>query len=211
VRVIAGDARGHPLSAPPGRTTRPTSDRVREALFSSVAGELPGAVVLDLFAGSGALGIEALSRGAAYAVFVDHDRRAVGTVLRNLAAVRLRARARVVQADAGRFSADPLSALRVERGGGGPPGAFDLVLADPPYALALPAVLGLLDDLAVAGALAGGTLAVVERERRDPHLATVGEDLHDHSGGFAWLRNRVYGDTVLCYLRRSPAPAEEPP
>lgn len=206
MRVIAGAARGHPLSAPPGRTTRPTSDRVREALFSSLSAELPGAVVLDLFAGSGALGIEALSRGAEYTVFVDDDKRAVGTVLGNLAAVRLRARARVVQADAARFCADPRDALRVDRGRGGPPGAFDVILADPPYALPLPTVLGLLDALVAAGSLTGDALAVVERERRDPHLATLGDDLHDHSSGFVWLRNRTYGDTVLCYLRREPAP-----
>jgi len=214
VRVIAGAARGHRLAVPPGRTTRPTSDRVREALFSSVAAELAGAVVLDLFAGSGALGIEALSRGAEYAVFVDDDRRAVGAVRGNLASVHLRARARVVRAAAARFCADPAEALRVDRGRGGPPGPFDLVLADPPYALALPAVLGLLDALAAAGALADDALAVVERERRDPHLDDLAETLRGRPGGFAWLRNRTYGDTVLCYLRRSPElqpePAEEP-
>lgn len=202
--MIAGDARGHPLSAPPGRTTRPTSDRVREALFSSVGAELPGAVVLDLFAGSGALGIEALSRGAEYAVFVDDDRRATATVIGNLAAVRLRARARVVQADAARFCADPAAALRVDRGRAGPPGPFDLVLADPPYALPTPTVLALLGALATSGALADDTLAVVERERRDPHLEQLGDDPRGHPGGFTWLRNRTYGDTVLCYLRRLP-------
>lgn len=210
MRVIAGDARGRRLSAPPGRTTRPTSDRVREALFSSVSGELPGAVVLDLFAGSGALGIEALSRGAEYAVFVDDDRRAVSTVVGNLAALRLRARARVLQADAARFCAEPADALRLDRGRAGPPGPFDLVLADPPYAMPTPAVLALLGALAGAGALAGDTLAVVERERRDPHLDALAQGAQDRPGGFAWLRTRTYGDTALCYLRRTAAPAEEP-
>ena len=75
MRVIAGTARGRRLAAPPGRDTRPTSDRVREALFSSIAAAVPGAAVCDLFAGSGALGIEALSRGAARATFVERDRR----------------------------------------------------------------------------------------------------------------------------------------
>jgi 16S rRNA (guanine966-N2)-methyltransferase len=194
VRVIAGSARGRTLSAPPGRGTRPTSDRVREALFSSLADEVPGAVVLDLFAGSGALGIEALSRGAGYAVFVDDDRRAVRTVRDNLAAARLAARALVLQADAARFCAAPAAALGRRDG---PPGPFDLVFCDPPYALALPAVLGLLGDLAGAGALARGAVAVVERDRRDADLERPGPARFVHD------RDRVYGDTLLRYLRLS--------
>jgi 16S rRNA (guanine966-N2)-methyltransferase len=187
VRVIAGSARGRPLDAPPGRATRPTSDRVREALFSSLAAEVPGAVVLDLFAGSGALGIEALSRGAQFAVFVESERRAVRTIVGNLATAKLRARARVLEIDAARFSADPGRAV--------PELPFDLVLADPPYALALPAVYDLLETLAAAGALADDAVAVVERDRRDPDLD------RPPAPGFAHLRDRTYGDTLLRYLR----------
>jgi 16S rRNA (guanine966-N2)-methyltransferase len=186
VRVIAGTVRGRQLTAPRGHRTRPTSDRVREALFSSLAEQIPGAVVLDLFAGSGALGIEALSRGAEYAVFVDDDRQAVRTIVGNLASLRLRARATVLELDAARFCAQP-PAERI-------PLPHDVVLADPPYATPLPRVLGMLGDLADAGGLAEDAVLVVERDRRDPDLARAVPDRFDH------LRDRTYGDTVLRYL-----------
>jgi 16S rRNA (guanine966-N2)-methyltransferase len=137
MRVVSGTARGRPLQAPPGRSTRPTSDRVREAVFNALGslGAVEGASVLDLFAGSGALGIEALSRGAAQATFVDSDRRAVEVVRANLEATGLAGRATVVRGDA-------LGHLA----GAAP---VDLALLDPPYAFdgweallaALPAVL----------------------------------------------------------------------
>jgi 16S rRNA (guanine966-N2)-methyltransferase len=183
MRVIAGSARGRALAAPPGRTTRPTSDRVREALFSSLADAVRGAVVLDLFAGSGALGIEALSRGADFAVFVDDDRRAVRTIVTNLSNLRLRARAKVVEVPAARYCLEPRGPL-----------PFGVVLADPPYSTPLPAVLRMLADLVSAGGLAPGGLAVLERDRRDPDLDTPVAAPFDH------LRDRAYGDTVLRYL-----------
>src|SRR5207247_7816272 len=107
MRVVAGSAKGRRLTAPPGRDVRPTSDRVREAVFSSLVSmdAVEGASVLDLFAGSGALGIEALSRGAATATFVDDDRVAVETVRANLAATGVGERASVVDEDALRFLA----------------------------------------------------------------------------------------------------------
>jgi 16S rRNA (guanine966-N2)-methyltransferase len=135
VRVVAGTAKGHRLVAPPGRHTRPTTDRVREALFSMVASrvDLDGATVVDLFAGSGALGIEALSRGAAHATFVDADRAAVTAIRANLAATGLADRATVVRADALRWL------------GAGGDRRFDVALADPPYAFdAWPTLLGCL-------------------------------------------------------------------
>ena len=122
MRVIAGTARGRRLEAPPGPGTRPTSDRVREAVFDmlSAMDRVEGARVLDLFAGSGALGIECLSRGAESAVLVDRDPAAVATIRRNLVVLgEDAARATVVQADAGGYVAGA--------------GRFDLVLADPPY------------------------------------------------------------------------------
>jgi 16S rRNA (guanine966-N2)-methyltransferase len=123
MRVIAGSRKGHRLSAPPGLDTRPTSDRVRENVFNLV-GPLEGARVLDLFAGSGALGIEALSRGAATAVFVERDPEAVRTIERNLDRLRLTG-ARVVRGDVLRTIAEEASA-----------GAkYDLVLVDPPYGM----------------------------------------------------------------------------
>lgn len=199
MRVIAGDARGRRLQAPRGDRTRPTGDRVREALFSSVAEQVPGATVLDLYAGSGALGIEALSRGAAFAVFVDTDRAALRAIDANLTALRLHARARVAAVDAGRFCREP------GRQGTGRV-AFDLVLCDPPYAEGLPAVLGHIAALDRAGGVRPGAVVVVERDRRDPGLA------HPVPPPLVLLRDRTYGDTVLRYLRRPPdEPPEEPP
>jgi 16S rRNA (guanine966-N2)-methyltransferase len=117
VRVVAGEFRGRRLAAPQGARTRPTADRVREALFSML-GDVSGARVLDLYAGSGALGIEALSRGAGAAVFVERDPRAVAVIGRNLASLGLEQQ--VVRQDAVRFLA------RAQ-------GMFDLVFCDPPY------------------------------------------------------------------------------
>ena len=131
MRVVGGTARGRPLVAPAGDRTRPTTDRVREAVFNALwsRGAVEDARVLDLFAGSGALGIEALSRGAAHATFVDTDRAARAAVRRNLEACGVVDRADVVAEPAERFLE-----RSVERAGGAGTGAFDLVFADPPYA-----------------------------------------------------------------------------
>jgi 16S rRNA (guanine966-N2)-methyltransferase len=140
MRVVAGVAGGRRLTAPAGRQVRPTSERVREALFNALGslGAIDGATVLDLFAGTGALGIEALSRGAASAVFVDADARAVAAIKENLAATGLAERARVVQADALRYLA-------------GAPPTVDVAFADPPYAFAAwPGLLAVLPARLVA-------------------------------------------------------------
>lgn len=139
MRIIAGTRKGHTIHAPRGVDTRPTSDRVRENVFNLV-GPLDGAAVLDLYAGSGAMGLEALSRGAARAVFVERDAQAVRTIERNLDKLRLRGT--VLRQDA-------VTALAAEAGAGR---KYDLVLVDPPYdmypdaqprlARYLPAVLG---------------------------------------------------------------------
>ena len=125
MRVIAGEARGRKLSAPPGLATRPTLARVRESMFSrlSVRVEFDGLRVLDLFAGTGSLGIEALSRGAAHVTFVESARAAITALRRNLAALGFSGRARVLQSDVLR-ALEKLS----EEGA-----QFDLVLLDPPY------------------------------------------------------------------------------
>jgi 16S rRNA (guanine966-N2)-methyltransferase len=120
MRIIAGTHRGHTIHAPPGLGTRPTSDRVRESIFN-IVGPLDGAEVLDLYAGSGAMGLEALSRGAAHATFVERDGDAVRTIERNLDKLRLKAT--VVRRDA-------VTALAHEAGTGR---KYDLVLLDPPY------------------------------------------------------------------------------
>ena len=124
MRIIAGECKGHTIVAPRGRETRPTSDRVRENVFNIVARWVEGAQVLDLYAGSGAMGLEALSRGADRAVFVESDKEAVRTIEQNLDRLRLSG-ARVVRLDA-------VAGLAQEAGAGR---KYDLVLADPPYTM----------------------------------------------------------------------------
>jgi 16S rRNA (guanine966-N2)-methyltransferase len=168
VRVIAGAFRGRRLEAPRGGGTRPTADRVREALFSML-GDLGGVRVLDLYAGSGALGIEALSRGAASAVFVERDLRAAATIKRNLDA--LGADAEVRRQDALRF----LAAGQ---------GTFDLVFCDPPYDLAP----------APAAALAERLPAVTSEDAR---IVTESDKRRPLELPLPILRERTYGDTRI--------------
>lgn len=183
MRVIAGEAKGRRLTGIRSKAIRPTSDRVREAAFSTLAGAVPDARVLDLYAGSGALGIEALSRGAASAVFVDSDRDAVETVRANLALTRMDDRATVVRSDVSNF----LLAGRPP----GDPGPFDLVLLDPPYAEDAP-----VDDLQVLvskGFLAAEAWVVLE---------TGGPDAPPPVEGLELVSLRRYGDSTLIFLRR---------
>jgi 16S rRNA (guanine966-N2)-methyltransferase len=157
MRVIAGSRKGHKLAAPRGLDTRPTSDRVRENIFNLV-GPLDDAKVLDLFAGSGALGIEALSRGAASAVFVDDDADAVRTVERNLDRLRLTG-ARVVHGDV-------LRTIAHDAAGGA---KYDLVLVDPPYDMLADIQPRLARHLPLLLA-ADGLLVVESDARAEPEL-----------------------------------------
>jgi 16S rRNA (guanine966-N2)-methyltransferase len=171
MRVIAGELRGRRLRAPAGRDTRPTSDRVREALFS-ILGDVAGARVLDLFAGSGALAIEALSRGAASAVLVDSAAGAVTAIERNLDDLGLEAE--VVRRPARAFLSSAPSAGRL----------YDLVFLDPPYRLARD--LGPELSATLPAVLAPGARVVAESDRRAPldlDLPLVDE--------------RRYGDTLI--------------
>ncbi len=186
-RVIAGSAGGRPLRAPSGQGTRPTADRVKEALFSTL-GDLSGAIVLDLFAGSGALAIEALSRGADHAVLVEPDRRAAAVVRDNLRTAGVADAAAVVVTSAARFAAQPEGA------------PFDLVLVDPPYRLDVRELSDVLADLVARGGLAPGARVVIERDRRRDE-APFGFLVHD--------RDRTYGDTLLRYYRHRPEPADQ--
>ena len=172
MRIIAGAHKGRRLTAPPGRTTRPTSDRVREALFSILGARVPDARVLDLFAGSGALGIEALSRGAAAATLVDDDATAVRAIRANLAGIE---GGTVLRRDAAR-------ALRTARENGC---QYDLVFLDPPYRHA--GTLGRTLGEAVAAVLAPHGLAVSESDRRSP-LDLPPLTIDDE---------RRYGDTLI--------------
>jgi 16S rRNA (guanine966-N2)-methyltransferase len=176
VRVIAGEFGGRRLTAPSGSDTRPTSDRVREALFS-ILGPLDGARVLDLFAGSGALGLEALSRGAASAAFVERAPAALRALKANLEALGVDARV---------HARDVRSYLRDARAAGD---TYDLLFLDPPYRDAE----GLGPALDLAPLLAPGGRVVSESGRRAP-LALAGLELVDE---------RRYGDTLI-RIHRTP-------
>src|SRR5512139_1744265 len=180
-RVIAGTAGGRRLVVPPGRDTRPTSDRAREGLFSTLQallGGLDGVRTADLFAGSGAVGLEALSRGAAHALLVESHPRAMKIIRQNVATLGLP-------------GAEPVLD-RVERLVAAPPAEpYDLVFADPPYALDDAAVTALLEALRDHGWLAPGALVVVERASRGPALRWP--------AGFVPERDRRYGDTTFWY------------
>jgi 16S rRNA (guanine966-N2)-methyltransferase len=181
-RVIAGQAGGRRLAVPDGRDTRPTSDRAREGLFatiSSIAGPLDGARVLDLYAGSGAVGLEALSRGAGHVLLVEQGARAVRVIKENISSIGLPGAVLVTD--------------RVERAlARGPDGdRYDVVFADPPYALADAAVERVLLLLAEAGWLAPGALVVVERATRSGPVSWP--------DGFTPDRERRYGEATFWY------------
>lgn len=184
MRVVAGSARGRRLIAPPGTEVRPTTDRVREAVFNALGSRdaVVGATVLDLFAGSGALGIEALSRGAAHATFVDSSPRALEAVRTNLDHCGLADRASVVRADA---------VEHVRRGGID----ADLVFLDPPYAFdgwqelldALPACTAVVESdreveppegwrVLRSRRYGGSVVLIIEKSDRDEHGQTAAED-----------------------------------
>jgi 16S rRNA (guanine966-N2)-methyltransferase len=173
MRVVAGEYGGRRLAAPPARGTRPTADRVREALFSML-GDVSGLRVLDLFAGSGALGIEALSRGAASVTFVESDARAAAVIRQNLDA--LGAEGEVKRRDAMVF----LAAQR---------GTFDLVLADPPYDSAPLLAASLAERL--PGVLSENARIVTESDKRKPLELP-----------FPLLRERTYRDIRIAIHER---------
>jgi 16S rRNA (guanine966-N2)-methyltransferase len=179
-RIIAGAAGGTRLDVP-GSGTRPTSDRVRESLFAALESmdAIDGARVLDLYAGSGALGLEALSRGAREAVLVERGRPAVAVIRRNIAAVQ---KARGGGTDASVHEAAVRAYLARASG------PFDLVFTDPPYDLSDPDMTA--DLVALAPLLSPAAVVVVERARRStaPDLAAA---------GLALIRERAYGDTML--------------
>ncbi len=185
MRIVAGRHRGRRLLAPLGETVRPTSDRAREALFNILShGQLAGegipfaeAAVLDAFAGTGALGLEALSRGAADAVFIEQDREALAILRQNIAALGEDARSRIVSGDATRPPRAPL--------------ACALAFLDPPYRSGRAAAA--LTALDAAGWLTPDALAVVELATREELTPPA---------GFFLLDERVYGAARLLFLRR---------
>ncbi|MGQ0631707.1 MAG: 16S rRNA (guanine(966)-N(2))-methyltransferase RsmD [Sporichthyaceae bacterium] len=181
-RIIAGTAGGRRLKIPAGTGTRPTADRTREALFSALVArmELTGAAVLDLYAGSGALGLEALSRGAAQAVLVESDPRALVALRDNVAVLGLPG-ATVLGRSVAAVVAEP--AVR----------AHDLLLADPPYPLTAGEVTAVLVAAAASGWLAPDAVVVLERSSRDRPWTWP--------PGFAPITDRRYGEARLWYAR----------
>jgi len=176
VRIISGAARGRRLAAPPGSGTRPTADRAREGLFNVVMTDVKDARWLDLYAGSGAVGLEALSRGAAEAVLVESNPRAASVIRENIARVGLPG-ARLVAAPVERYLA-------------GEPRPFDVVFADPPYAAEVDKTLYALYD---GRWLAPDALIVVERATRSGELTWP--------EGYEAIKSRKYGEATFWYGR----------
>ncbi|MCK9894656.1 16S rRNA (guanine(966)-N(2))-methyltransferase RsmD [Frankia sp. AgB32] len=183
-RIIGGSAGGRHLLVPPGRSTRPTSDRAREGLFNTLSTrlDLTGARFADLFAGTGAVGLEALSRGASHALLVDRDVAAVRALRRNVAALGL-AGAEVVQAAVARV---------VQNTPGNP---YDVIFLDPPYAMSDDELGGVLANVRTADWLTADGVCVVERSHRSAPVAWP--------EGMCALRDRRYGEGVLWYGIRS--------
>ena len=180
MRVITGKARGVQLKTPEGMTTRPTADRVKEALFSIINFDIPGARVLDLFGGTGQLGIEALSRGASSAVFVDAGESACRLIKENLRRTKLEDSAKVVRAD----YLDYLKRCREN---------FDIILLDPPYAEVF--LENALKCIAEIDILQSGGIIVTERP--------LGKELPWELEGYTRSKDYKYGKTILAIYRKN--------
>jgi 16S rRNA (guanine966-N2)-methyltransferase len=189
-RIISGTHGGRRLAAPAGAQTRPTSDRVREAFFSALETmtDLDGARFADLYAGSGAVGLEALSRGAAFSLLVESDPKAARTIRENIGMLRVGGAARLVAGKVGQVLAAPPE--------GGP---FDVVFADPPYGLGDDELAEAQRALVDNGWLAEDAVVVLERSTR---TAVRGTPL-TWVDGITADRSRRYGETTLWYGRRS--------
>ena len=190
MRIIAGEYRGRPIKAPKGMATRPTTDRVRESLMSTIASAAGGFEdlrVFDVFAGSGALGLECLSRGAAFALFTDKDPAAVACIKGNLAALGIEAnRAKVLCADV--FRRLPAA--------GGP---VDLVLLDPPYAYEAEAIARLISGFDVTGMLAQDAILTYEHAA-DADISALSSALE---ASFSHLGTKIYGDIAIDFYRKA--------
>jgi 16S rRNA (guanine966-N2)-methyltransferase len=189
VRIIAGAYKGRRLVAPRGEMTRPTADQVRIALLDTLMPWLPEARVLDLFAGAGGVGLEALSRGAAHATFVERDARAVQALRANVTALGVERAARIVRDDVRR-------ALQTLRRGGG---RFDIVFLDPPYDG--DDVATTLDSVGGVDLLADGAVVVAQHLTKRAPPTSI--------GGLRAFRARRFGETTLTFFRRD-TPGVEP-
>jgi len=190
MRIVGGSARGRNLRSVPGNETRPTSDRVRQSLFDLLGQRCDGLRVLDLYAGTGALGLEALSRGAAHATFIESAKAAAEVIEANLRDLGFEPQGTLVRRDVDRALAD-LGARKA---------AFDLIFADPPYALAVSQKIAAA--VAAHGLLAEEGRIVIERGKREAPPTPP--------DGFALLDDRAYGETILAVLAKTrPAAASD--
>jgi len=186
MRIIAGSARGRTIQAPKGDQTRPTLDRVRESLFGILQMKTPGSRVLDLFAGSGSLGLEALSRGAEYALFNDRDGKCCAVIRQNLQQLRFSDRAVVLQLDAMRA----IERIKEDE-------AFDIVFLDPPYR---EGGLSAAEALFRSGCVAEDGILVLEHDGKEPPEGI--------SGLMERYDLRRYGDVGLAFFRHDPGKGE---
>ena len=180
MRIIAGASKGRKLATPKSQSIRPTSDRVKESLFNILGSEVEGKVVLDLFAGTGNLGIEALSRGAERVIFVEKGRKALQLIQRNITQIGLEGRVEIIPRDANR-------AIGILKGKGE---IFDLILMDPPYEKGL--IKRTLIKLISHPIYHTGSILVIEHDRREP--------MPDTLEGWNLVRERRLGDTVISFL-----------
>jgi 16S rRNA (guanine966-N2)-methyltransferase len=180
MRIISGEFGSRRIRTPPGSTTRPTLDKTRESLFSILTGRVAGMRVLDLFAGSGALGLEALSRGAAHAVFCDKSRQAAQAIAENIAALHLADRAKLMHMD----WAQALRNLARERV------SFDLIFLDPPYRMDYAPILQCITDY---GALTDDGLLIAEHDAKMTLLLPK---------GLVSSRQKDYRDTRIDFIQR---------
>ncbi|WP_054956437.1 16S rRNA (guanine(966)-N(2))-methyltransferase RsmD [Paenibacillus dakarensis] len=192
MRVVAGSAKGRPLKSVPGMGTRPTTDKVKEAIFSMIGPYFDGGAVLDLFAGTGGLGIEALSRGMKRAVFIDMEPKSIDTIKANLKSTGFEADAEIYRNDAGRA----IKALEKRKA------IFDLVFLDPPYRMKNGDAL--MMEMAARGLLGADALIVLEYESSYSYPEEV--------SGFRHLRTAKYGETAVSIYEynRTEEPADEP-
>ncbi|MDF2964143.1 MAG: methyltransferase [Paenibacillus sp.] len=181
MRVISGTAKGRPLKAVPGMGTRPTTDKVKEAIFSMIGPYFEGGHVLDLFAGTGGLSIEALSRGMERAVLTDIDKKSIDTIRQNLQASGFTEKAEIYRNDALR-AVKALTKRGIK---------FDLVFLDPPYRLKV--VQDLVEQLVQANMLNAGATIVMEHDADDVYSEPI--------GGLQWVRRAEYGDTAVTIYR----------
>ncbi|MEZ2656578.1 16S rRNA (guanine(966)-N(2))-methyltransferase RsmD [Aneurinibacillus aneurinilyticus] len=181
MRVVAGSKKGHPLQAVPGKGTRPTVDKVKESIFNMIGPYFDGGLVLDLYAGTGGLGIEALSRGAEKCIFVDANRKAIGIVQQNLSSTEMNEKAEVYRNDANRA----LNALKKREL------MFNIVFLDPPYAeQKIESQIAIMVD---HGLLAPNAMIVAEHDVKD--------ELCNQIGSVDKIREVTYGQTMITVYR----------